>query len=658
MATPDEVVKQQYPHVFRPVRVGTMELDHRLVVSPHGGGNGNLMGTDDEFEQHVAMWLAKVRGGMRWIGGGPNFVRNPLPLGFEPTGVGAHGPGFFRHPMYPDRIGEFASRVHAEGAYLSVQMVLQGGMPIGSSATYSGFNDHRIAHELDADEVRWLVSEYGDSAAIAIDAGVDAIEIHANHDDIVQWFLSPTTNFRDDGYGGSFEGRSRLLREIVTDIRAKAPRSFTFGLRLCMDELIDGGFGVDECMALMSLFTADGTIDYFSLDVGSNWGSPSYVPNGWHDDHEWSGLAGRAKQATSLPVVYGGRVTHAAQAERILAAGEADLVSMARATMADPDVVSKIASGDERGIRPCIALNECIHRKQIEGLPYACGVSPQWGRERTVHTTTTSAPRDVLVIGGGPGGTELAALCAEHGHRVRLWEQKPNLGGALAVASRLRGNRRYAEWIDYQAARLERVGASVELGRTATVDDVLAAAPDLVVVATGAVPRTPRIPGVDQPHVVQAGAVVTGQATIGRRVALVVEDDGPAPVTIADHLAGLGHEVTMIFQTAAPAPLVGKYSIGSMLARLDQGGVRLVPLSRVVGIDGDTLALAHSYSGRRSVLDGFDSVVLACGGIGNDGLYRELKHRHPDVRILGDAFAARRMVFATRQAWELALSLG
>jgi 2,4-dienoyl-CoA reductase-like NADH-dependent reductase (Old Yellow Enzyme family) len=213
VATPDEVVKQQYPHVFRPVRVGTMELDHRLVVSPHGGGNGNLMGTDDEFEQHVAMWLAKVRGGMRWIGGGPNFVRNPLPLGFEPTGVGAHGPGFFRHPMYPARIGEFASRVHAEGACLSVQMVLQGGMPIGSSATYSGFNDHRIAHELDADEVRWLVSEYGDSAAIAIDAGVDAIEIHANHDDIVQWFLSPTTNFRDDA-----------LRRVVRGTQPAAAR--------------------------------------------------------------------------------------------------------------------------------------------------------------------------------------------------------------------------------------------------------------------------------------------------------------------------------------------------------------------------------------------------------------------------------------------------
>ncbi len=156
---------------------------------------------------------------MRWLGGGPNFVRNPLPPGFEPTGVGAHGPGFFRDPRYPDRIGELAARVHAGGGLLSVQMVLQGGMPIAPSATLSSYADHRIPHALDIDEVRWLVREYGESAAIAIDAGVDAIEIHANHDDVVQWFLSPLTNRRDDEYGGTADRRRRFLREIVEAIR-------------------------------------------------------------------------------------------------------------------------------------------------------------------------------------------------------------------------------------------------------------------------------------------------------------------------------------------------------------------------------------------------------------------------------------------------------
>ena len=343
------------PNVFQPIRVGTLSLDHRLAVPPHGGGNGNLLGSEAEFEQHCALWLAKAEGGMQWLGGGPNFVKNPLPIGFEATGVGAHGPGFFRKPEYTARIGEFARRLHEAGAYVSVQMVQQGGMPIGPSATFSGFASHTIAHALDHDEVRWLVREYGESAALAIDAGVDAIEIHANHDDVVQWFLSPATNARTDEYGGSFENRRRYLREIVESIRALAPRPFTFGLRLNLDEMIDGGYDIDGCQRLVEAFTADGTLDYFSFDVGGNWDAPSYIPIPWYDDVQWASLCGQAKQATHLPVVYAGRVTSVEQADQVLAAGHADLVAMARATMADPALVNKARGIDPEPQRPCIA---------------------------------------------------------------------------------------------------------------------------------------------------------------------------------------------------------------------------------------------------------------------------------------------------------------
>jgi NADPH-dependent 2,4-dienoyl-CoA reductase/sulfur reductase-like enzyme len=137
-----------------------------------------------------------------------------------------------------------------------------------------------------------------------------------------------------------------------------------------------------------------------------------------------------------------------------------------------------------------------------------------------------------------------------------------------------------------------------------------------------------------------------------------VEDDGPAPVTIADHLAGLGHDVVLIAQSVAPAPLVGKYSIGAMLARLDDGGVEIVTSQRCVAIDGPVLTLAHSYSNRRRQVGGFDSVVLACGATPDDGLHRSLKPVVADLRLIGDAYAPRRMVFATRQAWALALEIG
>ena len=646
-------------HVLSPITVGTLALHHRLVVPPHGGGGGSLIGTDDEFETYAALWLAKAHGGMQWLGGAPGLVRNPLPPGFEPSGVGAHGPGLFRHPLYSARIAEFARRVHAAGAHLSVQMVQQGGKPLGPSSTYSSYDDHRIAHALDTDEIAWLVREYGESAALALEGGVDAVEIHANHDDVVQWFLSPLTNLRTDGYGGSFEHRIRYLREIVQSIRAHAPGPFTFGLRLCMDELIDGGYALDECMRFVETFTADGMVDYFSLDVGNNFSSPSYVQVGWHDDLEWAGLCGTVKQATHLPVVYTGRATSPEQAEQVLAAGQADLVAMARATFADTAIANKARGLDREPLRPCIGLNECINRKQVEGLRYACGVNPLWAREWEMRDlpARTSNPRRIVVVGAGPAGSELAGLCAEQGHEVQLWDRRPAVGGLLTVAATLRANEKYQRWIDWQADRLQRAGVELHLGQEVDADTVLAAGADVVAIATGAVPRVPRIPGVEQPNVATLGAVAIGRMKAGRRVAVIVEDDGPAPLSFADHLAGEGHDVTLIVQSNAVAPLVGKYSIGSMLARLVDGGVQMVQLARVVRIDDDTVHVRSTY-GRRGWAEGpFDTIVLATGAIPDDSLYHAVRGRHPQVHLLGDAYAPRRMVFATRQAYELALTL-
>ncbi len=651
-----------FPSVFRPLRVGTMDLDHRLVVPPHGGGAGALVGSEEMFEQHCRHWLAKIEGGVQWIGGGPTFVRNPLPAGFEPTGVGAHGPGLFRHPHFVARLGRFVELVHDAGGFLSTQMVLQGGMPIAPSAGLSGYHDHRIPHALDLDEVAWLVREYGESAALAAEAGVDAIELHANHDDVLQWFLSPLTNHRSDGYGGDFEGRRRLLREVVESIREHISRPITLGLRLCLDEMIEGGYGVDECQAVVAAFTAEGTVDYFSLDIGNNWGAPSYIPPGMYGEGEWAPLCARVKQATDLPVVYAGRVARPETAEAILAAGQADLVGLARAVMADPSFVAKVEAREPARVRPCIGLNECIHRQLVDGLPFGCAVNPTAGREREGALSPVDRPRRVLVVGGGPAGSELAALCAERGHRVALWERNPHLGGQLAVAALARMNRRYQDWIDWQGRRLVDLGVDVHLGREANAPDVLAAGADVVVVATGALPRGLSVPGAELGHVVQAGEVLAARVRPGRRVLVVAEDDRLAPLAVADHLAADGHEVTLVFQTPSPSPLVGKYSIGAMLSRLDRAGVELVAMSRVVGIEADTVRLANSYSGRRSSRSSIDSVVLACGAVPDDTLYHCLRAearngKGPALHLLGDAYAPRRMVFATRQAWDLARTL-
>ena len=647
-----------YPLSFSPVTVGTMALDRRLVVSSHSGGGGSLLGSEALFEKHCAYWLARVRGGVRWVGGGPVFVRNPLVPGFEPTGVGANGPGMFREPNFVERVGRFMARLHAAGGFGSVQFVQQGGMPSAPSNTLSGYADHRIPHALDGDEVSWLVREYGESAGLAAEGDADALELHANHDDVLQWFLSPRTNRRTDGYGGSFENRRRLLREIVESMRDHVDRPITIGLRLCLDEMIDGGQTVDDCHALLAAFTADGTVDYFSLDVGDNWGRVSYIPPAFYAEAEWAPLAGQARSATDLPVVFVGRVTSVATAERVLADGHADLVGFARAAIADPELVVKSAEGRVADVRPCIGIQECIDRRVVEGLPFACGVNPHAGREDEGRPSLSAATRSVLVIGGGPAGTEFAGQMAERGHRVQLWEREGGLGGQLAVAAQLRMNRSFRRWIDWQSRRLARVGVDVFLDRAATSDEVLDAGADVVAVATGATPRGSDVPGADLEFVLSATEAVTDPGRLGRRVVVISEDDRLAPLSIADQLAADGHEVIVVHQTLAPSPLVGKYTIGAVMARLDNAGVTMIPAARLVAIEEGALTLAHCFSGRRWTVDGVDSVVLACGAVPVDDVYHALRSRHLAVHVLGDAFAPRRMVFATRQAFELARRLG
>ncbi len=643
---------------FQPIRVGTLALTHRLVVPPHSGGSGRLLETQEAFERHCAYWVERVRGGAEWVGGGPTFVRNPLIPGFEPTGVGANGPGYFRHPLFPERMAEMQRQIREAGGFGTVQFVLQGGMPIAPSSTLSGYSDHRIPHVLDLDEIKWLVREYGESAALAADAGAAALELHANHDDILQWFLSPLTNRRTDGYGGSFDNRRRFLREVVESMRAHINVPITIGLRLCLDEMIEGGYTIADCQELLSAFTADGSVDYFSLDVGGNWGRVSYIPPSTYGDAEWASLCGEAKSATSLPVVYVGRVFTPDVAEAVLQQGNADLVGMARATIADPAFINKARLGFDALIRPCIGANDCIDRRTVEVLEFGCSSNPHAGREHIGALPRTDTPKRVLVVGGGPAGLETAALLAERGHTVSLWEQSNRLGGQLATAAGLRMNDRYASLISWQTDRLHTLEVDVCMSKTATSEAVIGGNFDVVVVATGATPRTPDIDGVDLPFVYSAADVADGRATLGHHVLVASEDDRAAPLAVADHLCGLGHRVTLVHRTNAPSPLVGKYTIGAILGRLDEEGATLVAMARVVHIEAGAVTLAHSYSDRRWTLNDVDSVVLATGSSSNDSLYQSLKSIHPAVHIVGDAFAPRRVVFATRQAWHLAASIG
>ncbi|MBE1536979.1 oxidoreductase [Actinomadura algeriensis] len=642
-----------YPHVFRPITIGTMRLRNRVMVPPHGSAVGDLWGTEREAARHIAYWEARAKDGASWIDGVRGRVRNPVVPGFEPSGYGAGTLGNYREPNYVERVRELVTVLHRAGAAVTSQLTVIGGVPQAPSTRTSSPMQAARPHVMRRDEIAGYVEEYRYSAARARDAGLDGIELHLNHDDMLEWFLSPLTNDRDDEYGGSLENRARFAVEALSAVREEIGSGTTLGVRFTMREEAPGGYTAEDGLVIAQYLESTGLIDFLHAVIGSPWGDPSYIQPQYYRSAEWAGLAGALRAAVSLPVVYTGRVTSVAVAEEVLASGGADVVGMARAYIAEPRLLTKALDGREDEVRPCVGGNDCISRQYAERLPFGCAVNPHASHEVDGPWPKAARPRALLVVGGGPAGMELAGLAAESGHAVELWEAADELGGQLRTATKAPSFDRYADYLRWQVRRLDRAGVRVRLGHRATADEVAGHGADVVAVATGAVPHRPPIDGVDGPHVLDIRDVLDGAAT-GKRVLVIARDDHLPPLGLADHLSERGREVTLVYAVAQAGALLGRYILGGILARLHKRGVAFRQLEEVVAIHPDGVRVRNVYSGATEDLHGFDTIVLACGGDSDASLYGELRERLPEVHLLGDAYAPRRLVAATRQAYALA----
>ncbi len=366
--------------ILTPITIGRMALKNRIAAPPHAAMLGSIVGTDDEAERYIAHWRSLAEGGTGWLIALNGFVENFVPPGFDPSGVGSRKAGVFRHPLFVERMGRLAADAHAHGARISTQLIMQGGMPHGPSHSLSGPVINNLPHALTRKEIRVFVAEYRHSAEQALRAGLDGIELHANHDDLIEWFLSPLTNRRTDEYGGSLEHRMKFLAEILSEIRAGVGDRLTIGVRLNMAETEPGGYDEPQGLAIAGLVETGGLADYLHLVMGTGWGYPSYIQTAHFRPGQWAEMAGRFRAQLRLPIVYAGRVNRPEVAEQIVAAGHADVVAVGRAHLADPDFVRK-ASGGPVPLRLCIGTNDCINRGVAEGLPFACAVNPSLGTD-------------------------------------------------------------------------------------------------------------------------------------------------------------------------------------------------------------------------------------------------------------------------------------
>jgi 2,4-dienoyl-CoA reductase (NADPH2) len=500
----------RYPRLFEPLDLGIAVLPNRIIM---GSMHTGLEARPDGMERLAAFYAERARGGAALIVTG----------GFSPNDAGNLGPHRAEfsssNDVYSHRI--IPRAVHEAGGRIVLQLLHSGRYGfheriVAPSALKSPINPH-TPRALTAAEIEATIEDFARSAALAREAGYDGVEVMGSEGYLLTQFLALRTNQRKDDWGGSLENRMRFAVEVVRRTRAAAGRDFIIVYRISALDLVEGGLETNEIVEVAKAIEAAGAT---ILNTGIGWHEARIptiaqaVPRG---GFAWT--ARGLKQAVRIPVAASNRVNAPEVAEAIIARGDADMVSAARAMLADADFANKARAGDRAGINICIACNQACLDHYFIGQPASCVVNPRAGRETKLVFQRSQKSKNIAIVGGGPAGLSCAAHAAERGYAVTLYEKGAELGGQFNLAKVIPGKQEFAESIAYFSERLKRAGVKVVLRKAPSEAELQGF--DDVVIATGVDPRTPPIPGVDGPNVASYVDVLTGRVQPGRNVAIL-----------------------------------------------------------------------------------------------------------------------------------------
>jgi 2,4-dienoyl-CoA reductase-like NADH-dependent reductase (Old Yellow Enzyme family) len=642
-------------HVFSPLAINGVEIKNRVLRTAHGTNLGA-----DISDDLIAYHTARAKGGV-----GLSLI--------EASSVHRTGP-MTAHAWSDDVIPRYqklmqAVAPHGMRMFLQINHMgyLQGppwSQPWSASEIPVNPLSGMTSHAMTKDEIAEVVDAFAQAARRAVEGGLDGVELHAAHNFLFQQFISEKFNHRTDDYGGSFENRMRFLLEALRAVRAMVGPRFPMGMRVGPNN-VEGWLNVAEHQQIVRRVLEEGLIDFLDVSHGASGAGSSKIIGAMHEDtgyelHMSVPVTRVAKDR--IPTFVTGRFRTLRDVDDAIARGDADMVGMTRAHIADPAIVRKTLEGRAHEIRPCIGCNQGCLGGLMQGR-LACAVNVTVGRELEMDELPPPAaqPRNVLVVGGGPAGMEAARIAALRGHRVTLAEAGPRLGGTVQVARLAPRHASIGDVVDWLEGEMDRRGVTVLTGTRVDKAFVNARRPDAVILATGAAPRmdgrqTPvpdlRPGGVSQDHVVSAAQLLAGRRNQVGGTALVLDDVGSyEAIGAAEFLVEKGASVTFVTtkEMFAPKMMVPGVALPA-LERLNRDGrFRLMTRAYLKDIGADD-AVVGSLEGWPDAAVAAETVVLVTPNRPNDGLAAEIEALGIPVHVVGDALEPAFLPHAFRTA--------
>lgn len=648
-----------FQHVLSPFKFGNVEVKNRIEFGPAS----HMLASHDGYvtREMVAYYQNIARGGAGIV----TIGESPIDLGYAQ----AHQ---FQLNLGDDKVinglSVVAEAVHRYGTRISIEIAHSGRFTLNSRETIGpspiptdleetlakrqGRPTFRVI-EMNQEMIDTVINGFAEAVNRCLRAGFEMVMIHGGHGHLISQFLSPYSNKRADGYGGSLENRARFAIEVLTAIRKKVGNKLALEYRISANELVAGGMKEEDTIEFVRMI--EDKIDLLHVSAGvlsNNWTlphmiQPTYLP------HEYNvHRAEKLKKALNIPITTVGSISSMEAADKIITEGKADIVAMVRSILADPEIVNKALHGRTDDTRPCLRCFTC--NKQTRNFyPIRCSVNPVLGRE--IHYADIRPAKEkkkVAIIGGGPAGMQAALTASSRGHEVILYEKTGRLGGNLILAGALEikaDMKRYTEWLVQQTEKAP--GVTVNLNTEATAENVASGKADAVIVAVGADPVTADFPGVNNTNVFWVGDVNLGNASVGENV--VVIGGGFTGSETALQLARDGKKVTVI-DTLDTMTLQADWPRG-LAEQLDEYGVRFLAEMKTEEIT-DQGIIAVDNTGKRVTIAA-DTVILSLGFKPRATTVNQFRNLAADVYIIGDCQKAGTVKEAVHDGFNVAVEI-